>query len=58
MKHDEHLHTLTGAYALDALTGEEQRAFAAHLRRCEACLGVVVVSWAHSMSGLIAPIVA
>ncbi|GGZ35386.1 anti-sigma factor [Streptomyces avidinii] len=41
MKHDEHLHTLTGAYALDALTGEEQRAFAAHLRRCEACLGEV-----------------
>ncbi|WP_405435107.1 anti-sigma factor [Streptomyces avidinii] len=41
MKHDAHLHTLTGAYALDALTGEEQHAFTAHLRRCEACLGEV-----------------
>ncbi|MFB7054385.1 anti-sigma factor domain-containing protein [Streptomyces vinaceus] len=37
MKHDEHLHTLTGAYALHALTGEELHAFAAHLRRCDAC---------------------
>ncbi|MFI7358019.1 anti-sigma factor domain-containing protein [Streptomyces avidinii] len=41
MKHDERLHTLTGAYALDALTGEEQHAFTAHLRRCEACLAEV-----------------
>ncbi|MET9323407.1 anti-sigma factor [Streptomyces sp. NPDC003038] len=38
MKHDEHLHTLTGAYALGALTGEEHHAFSAHLRHCEACL--------------------
>ncbi|MER5758916.1 anti-sigma factor [Streptomyces sp. NPDC002082] len=37
MKHDELLHTLTGAYALDALAGEEYRAFTAHLRHCEAC---------------------
>ncbi|MFE2326841.1 anti-sigma factor domain-containing protein [Streptomyces sp. NPDC059385] len=37
MKHDEHLHTLTGAYALDALTGEEYEAFTAHLGHCAAC---------------------
>ncbi|WP_327302147.1 anti-sigma factor [Streptomyces sp. NBC_01298] len=37
MKHDELLHTLTGAYALDALTGEDHRAFTTHLRHCEAC---------------------
>ncbi|OKK16123.1 hypothetical protein AMK16_25775 [Streptomyces sp. CB00455] len=37
MRHDEHLHTLTGAYALHALTGEEHHAFTAHLRHCEAC---------------------
>lgn len=37
MKHDEDLHTLTGAYVLDALTGEELEAFAAHLGHCPAC---------------------
>lgn len=37
MKHQEDLHTLAGAYALDALTGEEHHAFAAHLGRCAAC---------------------
>ncbi len=31
------LHTLTGAYALDALDEDERRAFAAHLADCEAC---------------------
>ncbi|MFB6518903.1 anti-sigma factor domain-containing protein [Streptomyces sp. NPDC056401] len=38
MKHDGHLHTLTGAYALDALTGDELRAFATHLEHCESCV--------------------
>ncbi|MFJ6761020.1 anti-sigma factor domain-containing protein [Streptomyces sp. NPDC091273] len=37
MKHGEHLHTLTGAYALDALAGEELQAFTAHLGHCAAC---------------------
>ncbi|MDX3540587.1 anti-sigma factor, partial [Streptomyces sp. MB09-01] len=37
MTHDEHLHTLTGAYALDALTGKELHAFTAHLGHCTAC---------------------
>ncbi|MFF4321161.1 anti-sigma factor domain-containing protein [Streptomyces sp. NPDC001568] len=37
MKHEAELHTLTGAYALDALTGEELRAFTAHLEHCEGC---------------------
>ncbi|MCY0938096.1 anti-sigma factor [Streptomyces sp. H34-S4] len=37
MKHEAELHTLTGAYALDALTGEELRAFTAHLEHCESC---------------------
>ncbi|MEV7465589.1 anti-sigma factor [Streptomyces kronopolitis] len=31
------LHTLTGAYALGALTGREAAEFARHLDRCEAC---------------------
>lgn len=31
------LHTLTGAYALDALTQEEAAEFARHLADCEAC---------------------
>lgn len=31
------LHTLTGAYALDALSEEEARIFARHLTECEAC---------------------
>ncbi|MFF3214423.1 anti-sigma factor domain-containing protein [Streptomyces sp. NPDC002886] len=37
MKHEAELHTLTGAYALNALTGEELRAFTAHLEHCESC---------------------
>ncbi|MER6316189.1 anti-sigma factor [Streptomyces sp. NPDC001581] len=37
MTHDEHLHTLTGAYALDALTGKELHTFTTHLAQCEAC---------------------
>ncbi|WP_030724349.1 anti-sigma factor [Streptomyces sp. NRRL F-2580] len=37
MTHDDRLHTLTGAYALDALTGNELHAFTAHLRRCTDC---------------------
>ncbi|MEU9165971.1 anti-sigma factor [Streptomyces sp. NPDC048424] len=37
MTHDEHLHTLTGAYALDALTGKELHAFTTHLEQCDAC---------------------
>jgi anti-sigma factor RsiW len=35
MTHD--LHTLTGAYALDALDDEEHRLFEEHLATCEAC---------------------
>lgn len=31
-------HVLTGAYALDAVTREEQHAFERHLGRCEACV--------------------
>ncbi len=31
------LHTLTGAYAADALDGEERELFVTHLRQCEAC---------------------
>jgi len=31
------LHTLTGAYALDALSGREAREFSRHLARCPAC---------------------
>ncbi|OKK22249.1 anti-sigma factor [Streptomyces sp. CB00455] len=38
MKHEADLHTLTGAYALDALTGEEHEAFSAHLAHCASCL--------------------
>ncbi len=37
MKRDEHLHALTGAYALDALTGDELHTFAAHLEHCQSC---------------------
>lgn len=37
MKIDQDLHVLTGAYALDALTEEEQRIFTTHLGRCDAC---------------------
>ncbi|CAM5666082.1 hypothetical protein SAVIM338S_06903 [Streptomyces avidinii] len=36
-RHDEDLHGLTGAYALDTLTGEERRAFAVHLEGCADC---------------------
>lgn len=32
-----HLHTLTGAYAVDALDGPEREAFEAHLGECAAC---------------------
>jgi anti-sigma-K factor RskA len=35
MTHD--LHTLTGAYALDALDDAERREFEAHLAECESC---------------------
>ncbi|SDG55605.1 Anti-sigma-K factor RskA [Lentzea fradiae] len=31
------LHTLTGAYALNALSGPERTAFETHLARCESC---------------------
>lgn len=31
------VHALTGAYVLDALTGDERAAFEAHLSECEAC---------------------
>src|SRR3954447_26789322 len=31
------VHTLSGAYALDALTPEEAEEFAQHLARCESC---------------------
>lgn len=31
------IHTLTGAYAVDALPDDERRAFEAHLAECEAC---------------------
>ena len=31
------LHLLTGSYALDALTGDEQADFEEHLDRCPAC---------------------
>ncbi|MEU9416888.1 anti-sigma factor [Streptomyces sp. NPDC048272] len=37
MKHDDELHALIGAYALDALTGDEHDRFTRHLRGCEAC---------------------
>jgi anti-sigma-K factor RskA len=40
LRHD--LHSLTGAYALDALDeGPEQDRFVRHLRRCQACTGEV-----------------
>jgi anti-sigma-K factor RskA len=35
MTHD--LHTLTGAYALDALDDDERREFEAHLAECDSC---------------------
>ena len=31
------LHTLAGAYAIDALSAEEAREFVKHLEECEAC---------------------
>lgn len=31
------IHTLTGAYAIDALTDEERASFEAHLANCDAC---------------------
>ena len=31
------LHTLSGAYAIDALSAEEAREFVKHLEECEAC---------------------
>lgn len=34
---DHELHTLAGAYVLDAVTGEERAAFAGHLVGCEQC---------------------
>lgn len=34
---DPDVHTLTGAYSLDALDGPEREAFEAHLRTCAAC---------------------
>jgi anti-sigma-K factor RskA len=34
---DNELHTLAGAYALDAVTDEERERFAAHLAGCEQC---------------------
>ncbi|MEU3778854.1 anti-sigma factor [Streptomyces sp. NPDC032472] len=36
-KHDHALHTLTGAYALDALQPAEHEAFTAHLADCTPC---------------------
>jgi anti-sigma-K factor RskA len=33
----EEIHDLTAAYALDALSPEEERAFEEHLRTCDAC---------------------
>ncbi|MFE2141976.1 anti-sigma factor domain-containing protein [Streptomyces sp. NPDC059456] len=38
MKHDGELHTLTGAYALHALTPAEHEVFEAHLADCPSCL--------------------
>lgn len=37
MKHDGELHTLTGAYALHALTPAEHEVFSAHLADCPSC---------------------
>ncbi|MFI6144699.1 anti-sigma factor domain-containing protein [Streptomyces sp. NPDC051109] len=37
MKHDGELHTLTGAYALHALTPTEHEVFTAHLADCPSC---------------------
>jgi anti-sigma-K factor RskA len=31
------LHTLSGAYAIDALSAEEAQAFDTHLEECQAC---------------------
>jgi anti-sigma-K factor RskA len=39
LRHD--LHTLTGAYALDAIEGSERDRFEHHLRRCQPCAGEV-----------------
>ncbi len=35
LRHD--LHTLTGAYALDAIDGTERERFEHHLNRCQSC---------------------
>ncbi len=35
------LHTLAGAYALNALSPDEERAFAIHVKQCAACAGEV-----------------
>lgn len=37
MKHDDELHTLTAAYALDALGQAERDAFSRHVGRCTPC---------------------
>lgn len=37
----EEMHTLTGAYALDALDGAERDRFVHHLHRCQACANEV-----------------
>lgn len=37
MTNEPDVHVLTGAYALDALTPQEQHTFATHLGRCSAC---------------------
>lgn len=37
MTMNSHLHTLTGAYAMNALDADEQAAFEAHLPDCESC---------------------
>ncbi|MCX4529622.1 MULTISPECIES: anti-sigma factor [unclassified Streptomyces] len=37
MRNEADLHTLTGAYALHALSGEEHAAFTAHLAQCGSC---------------------
>lgn len=37
MSNSPDVHALTGAYAADALDGEEREVFVSHLRQCEAC---------------------
>ncbi|GHI83454.1 anti-sigma factor [Streptomyces xanthophaeus] len=41
MRHEEDLHALAGAYALDALAPEEREAFLVHLGRCASCTAEV-----------------